>query len=31
MGVAYGFYFVCALSGLIVGMVTALSIKAKKH
>lgn len=31
MGVIYGFYFVCALSGLIVGMVIALTIKTKKH
>ena len=30
MGVFYGFIFVCGLSGLLLGLITSLSVKAKK-
>lgn len=30
MGVYYGFIFICGVSGLLLGLITSISIKARK-
>ena len=30
MGVYYGFIFICGVSGLLLGLITSITIKARK-